>query len=194
MIKSVGHHTIFKSGESVAERLKLGPVKSTTFDNSGKPKPKPPFAGDGYYFWEDNIDAAEWWGHVHYKLKGKGHRIFKIDIDLIYDGTFLDLIGSRQHIKLIAQLIRKTKMNVDCSGWKFHHFIAYFRRLESTKKGMFPFKMIRFNDAKLNPKIQEPLSLTDRENGKNSILLNPFYIICVFQLQDLQLSTFTFVK
>lgn len=194
MIKSLGHHTILKSYESVSERLRLGPVKSTTFDDKGQPKQKPPFAGDGYYFWEDNIDAAEWWGHVHYKRKGKAFRIFKIDIDLVYDGTLLDLIGSRQHIKLIAQLIRKTKMSVDCKNWRFHHFIAYFRRLENNKKGMFPFKMIRFNDAKLNPKIHEPLSLADHENAQNNILLNPFYIVCVFDQQDLQLSTFTFVK
>lgn len=194
MIKSCGHHTIKKTSESITDRTKLGPVKSTTFDEQNRPKSKPPFAGDGYYFWEDNIEAAEWWGYVKYAKKGFPFRIFKIDIDLIYDGTFIDLIGNRQHIKLIANLIRKTKMNIDCSEWKFHHFIAYFRKLELRQKGIFPFKMIRFNDAKLNPKIQEPLLLSAQEQAQNSVLLNPFYIICVFDEVDLNLSTFTFVK
>jgi hypothetical protein len=194
MIKSCGHHTIKKTTESVADRLKTGPVKSSAFDQAGKPKPKPPFAGDGYYFWEDNIEAADWWGNVKYRKNGDLFRIFKIDIDLIYDGTFLDLIGNRQHLRLIAGLIKKTKMHVDCGDWKFHHFIAYFRKLESRQKGMFPFKMIRFNDAKLNPKIQEPLMLSSREYAQNSVLLNPFYIICVFEEVDLKLSSFTFIK
>jgi len=194
MINSCGHHTIKKGRESIEDRRKLGPVKSTTFDHNNVPKSKPPFAGDGYYFWEDNIDAAEWWGNVKYIRRGDAFRIFKIDIDLAYDGTFLDLIGNRQHIRLIASLIKKTKMHVDCSDWKFHHFIAYFRKLESRSKGMFPYKTIRFNDAKLNPKIQEPILLSSREDAQNSLLLNPFYIICVFEMADLKLSSFTFIK
>lgn len=183
-----------KTGEAISDRMKLGPVKSTMFDATGKPKNKPPFAGDGYYFWEDNIDAAEWWGMVHYLNRGKSYRIFRIDIDLIYNGLFFDLIGNRQHLKLIANMIKKTKMQIDCKDWKFHQFIAYFRRLESHHKGIFPFRIMRFNDAKLNPKIQEPLRLSHVENAENSVLLNPFYIICVFEQADLQLGTFTFIK
>ncbi|MEQ9415882.1 MAG: hypothetical protein RIF39_18745 [Cyclobacteriaceae bacterium] len=194
MINSSGHQTIEKSSESVSQRLKLGPVKSTSFDSSGQPKQKPPFASDGYYFWEDNIDAAEWWGLVHYVRRKKQYRIFKLDIDLLYDGSFIDLIGNRQHLKLMAALIKKTRMRIDCTDWKFHQFITYFRRLEARQKGIFPFKMIRFNDSKLNPKIHEPLALIDHEKQQNNVLLNPFYIICVFELADLKLDTFTFIK
>jgi hypothetical protein len=194
MINSSGHQTIEKTSESISQRLKLGPVKSTGFDSLGRPKTKPPFAGDGYYFWEDNIDAAEWWGLVHYINRRKQYRIFKLDIDLLYDGNFIDLIGNRQHLKLMASLIKKTRMHIDCADWKFHQFIAYFRRLEVRQKGIFPFRMIRFNDSKLNPKIHEPLALIDQEKPQNSVLLNPFYIICVFELTDLKLDTFTFIK
>ena len=194
MINSLGHQTIEKTTESVTDRIKLGPVVSTSKDRNGQLKSRPPFAGDGYYFWEDNIEAAEWWGDVHYKQRGKDSRVFKIDIDLKYDGSFLDLIGNRQHIKLIGQLIKKVKMNVDCSGWKFYQFIAYFKRIEESRPGVFSYKMIRFNDAKLNPKIHQPLALTGLENTPNKILLNPFYIICVFDLHVLKKETFAFVK
>jgi hypothetical protein len=194
MIKSLGHQTIEKTTEMVSERLKLGPVKSTGFDQQGRPKSKAPFAGDGYYFWEDNLDAAEWWGGVHYSTRSKHYRIFRVDIDLVYDGSFIDLIGSRQHLKLIATLIKKTRMAIPCDDWKFHQFITYFRRLESHQKGIFPFKMIRFNDSKLNSKIHEPLALTSHEKSRSNVLLNPFYIICVFDLQDIKLETFTFIK
>ena len=193
MIKSAGHHTIEKTAETVGQRLQLGPVKSVSIDKAGNQKAKPPFAGDGYYFWEDNMDAAEWWGQMKYARHGKHFRVFRIDIELRYDdGTFLDLIGNRQHLKFLGLLIKKTRMNVaESADWKFHHYIAYFRRQENKKKGMFPYKMIRFNDAKLNPKIQEPLLLNDAEK---MALLNPFYIICVFDITDLNLPTFTFIK
>lgn len=195
MIKTIGHHTIEKTGEAVAERLSVGPVFSTVLDRAGNSKPKPPFAGDGYYFWEDNIEAADWWGLVHYRRRGKDYRVFKIDLELSYEtGVFLDLIGNRQHIEFMAELIRKTKQNIPCTDWKFHQFIAYFRKTAERNPRLFPYKMMRFNDAKLNPKIQEPLTLTESESSSKFLLLNPFYIVCVFELSELNLATFAFVK
>jgi hypothetical protein len=192
MIESCGHQTIEKTAETIPDRLKEGPVKSLMFDDDGKPKKRPPFAGTGYYFWEDNINASEWWGGVHYKKSGKDYRIFKIDIDLKYDNNeFLDLIGSRQHLKLIENLVLKTKGKVNCSNWKFHNYISYFRILEAKQKGIFPYKMVRFNDYNLNPKIQNPLQLNDQSKVA---LMNPFYIVCVFEKDHLKLDTFTFIK
>lgn len=192
MIKTFGHQTIEKTAESVGTRIKTGPVKSTVLDENGKVKEKPPFAGDGYYFWEDSIEAAEWWGGVHYVDKKKQYRIFKIDIELRYDNnSFFDLIGSRQHLKLLGQLIKKTRMSVPSDGWTLEKFISYFRLLEKRKKGFFPYKMIRFNDYSLNPKIQDYIPLS---NSKSIALMNPFYIICVFEEADLSLKTYTFIK
>lgn len=192
MIKTLGHQTIEKTSESVSQRSQVGPVKSTIHNRKGQLKNNPPFAGDGYYFWEDNLDAAEWWGLVHYAKKGSQFRIFRIDMTLKYDdNSFFDLIGSRQHLRLLAQLIRKTKMAINCQGWTLQNFITYFRLLESRQKGLFPYKMIRFNDFSLNPKMQNPLSLS---NYHHIALMNPFYIICVFEIQDLSLETFIFIK
>lgn len=192
MIKTFGHHTIEKTTESVATRLKIGPVKSTVLDENGMTKEKPPFAGDGYYFWEDNLPAADWWGSVHYVDKGKQYRIFRVNIELRYDdNSLLDLIGSRQHLKLLGQLIRKARMALDCEGWTLEKYISYFRLRESKLKGMFPYKMIRFNDYSLNPKIQDYIPLRD---AKHISLMNPFYIICVFEARDLDLATFAFIK
>lgn len=189
MIDSFGHHTCRYTTESVPDRINAGPVLSSIYDRHGKLKNKPPFAGDGYYFWEDNIDAAEWWGEVHYNKK---YRIFRIDLKLRYDDkSLIDLIGSRQHLKLMLAQINKARMRINTEGWKFHHFIAYFRRMQSSQPGIFPYKMIRFNDSRLNFKIQQPLLLNDSEKR---ILLNPFYIICVFDFKDLDLNTFKFIK
>jgi hypothetical protein len=192
MIQSVGHHTVEKTGESIADRINLGPVKSIVLDENGKPKEKPPFAGDGYYFWEDNIDAANWWGERHYSTYGKPFRIFRIDLILRYnDSSFFDLVGSRQHLRLLGSLINKTKKSIDCEGWKLHNFIAYFRLLNTRNKGMFPFKMVRFNDFSLNPKFQSPIYLRGLQH---MTLMNPFYIVCVFEREDLDLKSFIFIK
>lgn len=192
MINTFGHQTIEKTNESVATRIAVGPIKSTLLDENGKPKEKPPFAGDGYYFWEDNIEAADWWGKVRYVNKGKSYRVFRLDLILRYDDhSFFDLVGSRQHLKLLGALIKKAKIATNCAGWVLHNYLTYFRILNGRNKGIFPYKMIRFNDSSLNPKMQGPISLTSQQH---QTLMNPFYIICVFELQDISLKTFTFIK
>jgi hypothetical protein len=192
MIQTYGHHTIENNGEKISNRIKIGPVKSLVLDEEGKPKKRPPFVGDGYYFWEDNLDAAEWWGGVHYTLLKKEYRIFRIDLTLDYaDNSFFDLVGNRQHLKLLAKLIDKTKKKIDCDGWVLHNYIAYWKVMNSRTEGVFPYKMIRFNDSNMNPKIQMPISL---RATKNMTLLNPFYIVCVFDLEDIALKSFIFIK
>lgn len=192
MIKTFGHQTIEKTSESIGDRIKEGPIISIEDDGTGKPKKHPPFAGDGYYFWEDNIEAAEWWGFVRYEKKSKGYRIFRIDITLRYDDNSLfDIVGNRQHLNLLKRLIEKTKIAVDCTEWKLHNFIKYFRVLESKHPGMFPYKLMRFNDFAINPKIQSQIFL---DNFNRFALLNPFYIICVFDKTVLPLNSFIFIK
>ena len=192
VIHSCGHQTIEKTKESISVRKKIGPIKSTSLFPNGTRKPKQPFAGDGYYFWEDNLDAADWWGITQYENRGKEYRIFKINFIFDYsNGTFLDLVGSRQHLKFIASLIEKTKKNIKCSDWKFHNFIEYFKFLASTNPQMFPYKMVRFNDASTKKEEQKPISLNDYNN---KILMNPFFIVCVFKSEDLNLQSYEFIK
>lgn len=189
MINSFGHQTIRKTLETVPYRERKGPIKSL-MTNDGKPKEKPPFAGEGYYFWEDNIEAAEWWGNVRYKRES--YRVFRIDLLLRYDDNSLfDLIGSRQHLKLLEKLVEKARRNIDCKGWKLHNFISYFRKVEEHKPGAFPYKMIRFNDYNLNPKFQNYIQLSDNHSR---FLMNPFYIVCVFDLAVVNLKSFIFIK
>jgi hypothetical protein len=91
----------------------------------------------------------------------------------------------------LQRLVEKTKKNINCDGWKLHNFMAYFRRLEARSKGIFPYKMIRFNDYNLNPKIQNYLQLSDNQNA---LPMNPFYIVCIFDLSVVNLKSFIFIK
>jgi len=191
MIKSLGHHTIRKTAESIGDRQKNGPVLSRTFNDDGTLKERPPFAGTGYYFWEDNLAAAEWWGRKRYR--NTGYRIFKIDIDLLYDGSFLDLIGNRQHLIRIAKMIDRAKMKIDCTNWKFYQYVEYFRIMEGKINGYFPYKLVRFIDSTLDSRLHNPVDLSEKLPDKK-LLLNPFYVICVFEMNHLKLDTFTFVR
>ena len=188
MIQTYGHQPIEKTTETIGYRISIGPIKSTVLDENGQPNEKPPFAGDGYYFWEDNIDAARWWGDKHYNAYGKDFRIFRIDLTLRYDdGTFFDLIGNRAHLRLLKKLIDKAKRYIDCSDWKLHQFISHFRYLNKKhNNGMFDYKMIRFNDPEASQKNQMPVLL----NSSHSILINPFYIISVLEYENLPLHTY----
>lgn len=191
MIFTFGHQTIEKL-HPISARIKIGPHKSKGTKEDGSPLKKPPFAGEGYYFWEDNIEAAEWWGEVRFTKYNKNYYIFKIDVSLRYDdNSFLDLIGNRQHLKFLSKLINRTKTKVDCQNWKLHNFISYFRILQKRNPGIFPFKILRFNDHSINPKLQTPIQLTDYQHKQ---LINPFYIICVFDLDILDLASFKYIK
>ncbi len=151
MLTTCGHQTIEKTTEGVNSRIKAGPVISTINDSFGQLKKKPPFAGDGYYFWEDNIEAGEWWGKVHYANKGKEFRIFGINFLLRYDDdSFLDLVGNRQHLRLIQKIIVKLKKSMKCDDWKLHQFIMFLRKKNHEGKIKFPYKIMRFNDQNLD--------------------------------------------
>lgn len=193
-MNTIGHQTIEKTNEPVAEREKNGPIFSPLFDKHGNPKPKPPFAGAGYYFWDDNIEAAHWWGETRYNNR---YRIFKIDLTLNYDdNSFFDLVGSRKHLRLLQKMVEKArkKLQDQCKNWMLQDFITYFRKVEKEhKNGVFPFKMLRFNDSRVNKHRQMPIVLGKSRETENYTLMNPFYIVCVFELEDLYLPSFKLV-
>lgn len=63
-----------------------------------------PWFGQGYYFWDDSIKLAEWWGEEHCNSK---YIITKAVIDFP-DGSLLDHIDNMQHIEFfnaVAQTI-----------------------------------------------------------------------------------------
>ena len=102
VVVTKGHHTC---GQFVndAVAIKRAPFKSIC-DQS---KRKDPFLGEGFYFWDDNIEAARWWGKSHYYGK---YTILEYDFTLSGD-HFLDLVGCRRDIRILLTLREKLKKN-----------------------------------------------------------------------------------
>lgn len=69
--------------------LKNGPFFCSERDSHGKMKRgiQEPWLGEGYYFWDNRIDDARWWGEINYKTCG--YIICKTQYDqhspLLYD-------------------------------------------------------------------------------------------------------------
>ncbi len=82
-IHTIGHHTCQKSTEVYL--LTNAPFKSCR--SSENDTVCYPYLGEGYYFWDNNLKSAEWWGKTHYN---NSYSIIKID--LVLEGEdFLDL-------------------------------------------------------------------------------------------------------
>lgn len=57
--------------------------------------------GDGYYFWEEFIEVAHWWGENH----RKGNYII-CEAQCDFDENCLDLVGNMSHIRQFRQAIK----------------------------------------------------------------------------------------
>ncbi len=94
----IAHHTCSASGGE-NHVLKNAPFKSEI------KKDYIPFLGEGYYFWENNLELAKIYGNKRYNGK-----FFVLEFVLnINDERMLDLVGSREDILWFKNFIEKIK-------------------------------------------------------------------------------------
>lgn len=164
MFRTIGHHTCEKGAKAYLE-LKA-PFKSISSKGGT-------YLGDGYYFWDNNIEKAHWWGRTHYNLKG--YSILEYDLN-IEDDKFLDLVGSREDLIHFKRLFVKFKENCHQKA-TISQCIEFFRKMEIKEPGTFPYDAIRVCDIHA-PKWQAPVPFEQKKNGM--LLLDPCYIICLY--------------
>lgn len=168
IIRTIGHHTCGKCNND--ELLANAPFKS----EEGS------FLGIGYYFWDNNIETAKWWGENNY---GGNYSIVEIDLELKGD-SFLDLVGSREDITIFSKLYDEICKR---DGGNDLGIAEVIRRLNlihlSSGNSSNKYSVIRALDissvnkrAKFNPQM------------KGSVNLDPKIIICFFDKTDLQLD------
>jgi len=73
-LETIGHQTI-EDQNNVDEVEKNGPIKAVF----------KPYLGDGYYYWDNNIKAAHWWGSNNY---GGNYMICESKLELKRPGFF----------------------------------------------------------------------------------------------------------
>ena len=92
--------------------LKNGPFFCSEIDSHGKLKKgiQEPWLGEGYYFWDNRIDDARWWGETNYKTCG--YIICKTQYDQ-HSPLLSDMVGDvKQFDEFVecAEFIKKQRM------------------------------------------------------------------------------------
>lgn len=179
-MKTIGHHTCKLEGDKEFV-LKNAPFKSMK-NSSGNY----PFLGEGYYFWDNNIEIAHHWGETHCKKK-----YYIVETKLkIEDEIFLDLVGNRTDMINFAEL-HKTFSEKYNRGKKYPigKFIEVLRDLNKKDyKGIFPWKVCRAIDLYTSNflKHYEHLFVYKKENYTN---LSPRIVICLYEKNNVILQS-----
>ena len=171
MFKTIAHQTLEnrKNNEYVEAN---GPFAVENIKKS--------FLGAGYYFWDNHIELAKFWGESHCN---NNYIICESQMN-INKNDFLDLVGSREDQIHFLELIKTLKMQ----DQPFGNIISSLKDLEKEKNGIFPYKAIRAVDNLPKKRFaQSAFKFSDKENYS---ILSPMYIICLFEINELILPTY----
>ncbi len=164
--------------------LQNAPFKAAIKKNP-KGKLKIPFLGEGYYLWEENVDAAIRWGKRHYANK---YRIVEY-IDLtIYEDEMLDLTD-RRHISYFKALQKiYIEVRPASKSWPIGVWIEFFKKLHISDKVEFPFNYIKADEH-----------LPEKEKGEYDrgktyfadglpyyTYLEPLYMLCIINKRQMK--------
>ena len=169
MFKSIGHHTALdENGLEYIERN--APFRSTR---------KSPFLGSGYYFWDNHIELARFWGESQYKGR---YVVCEMDFH-VTEESFLDLVGSREdqiHFKNLINLYSNFEFGSDLSGEPIGKIITIFNKVAMRPgfKDFFPYKVIRAVDLYARSKFNSEWKDFGGIIG-HGMYLSPQYILCL---------------
>lgn len=170
------HHTCSKQGgkEKVLNEF---PFLSEYNPNKGQQ----PFLGEGYYFWDFNLDYAKVWGRNHYT---NDFYICEANIDIEEtDGYFLDLAGNRKHLVGFIELLWEFNLihKEGTEGIDLCWIINYLRT--KCPPEVFPFKVIRAVDYKNDERAGIKVVFNDKQ--KSYTILNPRIIFSFREKEDI---------
>jgi hypothetical protein len=176
-MQTIGHHTCLNKGgrKFVYENA---PFLSEFYEKDADR----PYLGQGYYFWDNNLEMAKEWGRSHC------HNDYCILVaDLIFkDDELFDLVGNREHcMKLISLQKKFNDYDHNRDTWELAKFIEFLKDTESGGEypGVFPYKAVRAVD--LSPKPKKRFFFI---RGKRSFTnLDPRFIICIIDLNQIHL-------
>lgn len=160
-------------------------LANAPFLSEYKPKEnKKPFLGEGFYFWEYNIDYAKFWGNLKYK---NNYFVCEagIDIDHETDGFYLDLAGNRKHLVGFVELLREFNLihEEGTKGIDLCYIIDYLRK--KLPEDVFPFKVLRAVDYKNNDKAGIKIVFNDKKSETSYTILNPRMLISFKRKEDI---------
>lgn len=188
---TVGHHTCkIDGGEEIV--LKDSPFLAEHLEDAEPPKYQ--FLGTGYYFWDNNIDLAKWWGEKHYN---NSYYIIEIDIVLEENSCF-DLLGNRKHQIFIQNFLNTvSKFNGDEVDWSISKCIEFFKeantKVDTDFYNVFPYKTIRAIDI-IDLKEEENVIIQFVKSKPNKTHIRPRIAICAIDKNNLNLESKRFIR
>ncbi len=139
--ETIGYHTCDDT-EDIDKMERDAPFRSrwkrvTDFKNP----PRQPFLSEGFYFWEQDLESAHWWGQTHCNNK---YVVFRYNIS-IADGRFLDLIGNvldKRRLHAMAQIAISGGLSgySDAKEVPYGEVLTFVRAL---MKERFPYDAVR---------------------------------------------------
>ncbi|MGL5914409.1 MAG: hypothetical protein ACRCZB_09610 [Bacteroidales bacterium] len=137
------------------------------------------FLGEGYYFWDNNLEMAQIWGDSHYK---EPYFIVECEIDISPEKCF-DLVGNREHQILLSNLLlRLRNRNHDKQNWTVADCLDFLKTLDS--KDTFPYQSIRATDYVVPETLEQDKCFFVKKYNHYTIL-HPKMAICVFDKSTL---------
>lgn len=180
--ETIGYHTCDDTED--IDKIERGAPFRSKWKKVVDPKnpPKQPFLSEGFYFWEEDLDSAHWWGRTHCHNKYVVFR-YKISVE---SARFLDLIGS---IPDKRQFLKMTEMALSggLSGYSnaknmpVGEVLAFIRAL---LKDRFPYDGVRAMDNERSQgggKINYRPFATWSNKGTAD---NPQFILCLFKFSE----------
>lgn len=171
---TIGHHTCANKNDKTYI-LQNAPFRS----EFNKERNKIPFLGGGYYFWDNNLEAARYWGENHYK---GNYCIYECVLN-IDDNKFLDLVGSRDDMIKLRQLIDKFSRKIGGENLSLGEILEYFKQLNNLDPTFFDITIVRAIDSSKSKTEADVFRFSDGKNNYTD--LNPRLIICFYTKKPL---------
>ncbi|PIQ21309.1 MAG: hypothetical protein COW65_09860 [Cytophagales bacterium CG18_big_fil_WC_8_21_14_2_50_42_9] len=139
--------------------------------------------GNGFYFWDTNIEWAHVWGEVSHKRFGRKYLIGSCAI--IIDNLCFDLQGNMLHLQQLKEVYEVLVASPLFTGKDISvgKVIEYLKR-----KGIFNYKSIRSGEI-TNQALKVSYGGTRREH----LVVNPRVQICVIEAKGVILPPFKVV-
>jgi len=143
-----------------------------------------PFLGEGFYFWEYNLDYAKVWGRINYEGKFFVCEA-EIEVDHLLDGFYLDLAGNRKHLVFFVELLKEFNLIHDegTKGIDLCYIIDYMR--QNFPPDVFPFRVIRAVDYKNDDKAGIRIDFNAKKDVLSYTILNPRILIAYRSKEDI---------
>jgi hypothetical protein len=189
-IKFTYHHTC-EYGQP-AYILKSSPFRSTK-EKKKNGKFKIPFLGEGFYLWEENLEAGIRWGIQH--CNNKYCVVEFVDVEIKTD-VLLDFLN-RRDMKYFNELIDiYIAKRPSTKNWRLGNWIEFFKKMQSIDNVHFPFRFFRAEEnlpnAKENDLIKRKMFFAHGQNYYT--YTSPLLMICAIDKKELVFTSKSIAK